>query len=141
MTYQLMKDLYEVVKVGKTKGQEEISADLSKAAPDVTDSSTKGRAAVKEWISSMKKRQVQIEANMKKFRKVTVSKLFGALNHENRVDLLKQAIAGKLFVITGKNEMIAACEMCTNINKVSNIILSIYCILCFESDCMLFSVK
>ncbi len=48
MTYKMLKDLYEAVKMGRTKGQDEVSSEISRASLDVTDTSTKGKAAAKE---------------------------------------------------------------------------------------------
>jgi hypothetical protein len=118
MVWAKLKVLVDRIKHGQTKSQTYVGKEFSRASLDMADTSPKGVAVVQTWIHNVKARQGAIDTNYNKWCKVTLTKMFTAVNHDLRMDLLDRACAGEITVINGKNEMVTQCELAGKVARV-----------------------
>jgi hypothetical protein len=116
--YAKMKEIVELVTLGRTKGQEDVG-ELPEAPQ--FESGPLSKKAVKsrsDFCVAVKKRHQKMVINRKKLTKTTVSAMFTGTDVAYKYMLADQIIAGNLSICGAKNDVVDMCLLVGKVNKV-----------------------
>ena len=113
-----MKEIVELVTLGKTKGQEYVGDIPDAPAFDSGPLSKKVPKARSDFCVAIKKRHLKMVTNRKKLTKTTVSAMFTGTDVAYKYMMADQIIAGNLSICGAKNDVVDMCLLVGKVNKV-----------------------